>query len=97
MNKLVLAAALILTATAAASAQQGYIGSAIADVYRNPASGCGYGLGYSGPGCPNTSYYSDERYGYYRYGPGYDYRQGIGRDEPKQAPRSARSPASPTQ
>ena len=50
------AAVLVLAASPAAWAQQGFNGSVIGNVYRDPASGCGYGFGYSGPGCPYGGY-----------------------------------------
>jgi hypothetical protein len=50
------AAVLILAAPPLAWAQQGFNGSVISNTYRNPASGCGYGFGYSGPGCPYSGY-----------------------------------------
>jgi hypothetical protein len=40
------AAVLVLAASPAAWAQENFAVSAIGNVYRNPASGCGYGLGY---------------------------------------------------
>jgi hypothetical protein len=67
------AAVLVLAASPAAWAQQPAYsyGSAMGRVYRNPASGCGYGLGYSGPGCPYGGYVcSAPGSCYYRAGPG---------------------------
>ena len=64
-------AMLALAAPAAAWAQQGFNGSVIGNVYRDPASGCGYGFGYSGPGCPYGGYVcSASGSCYYRAGPG---------------------------
>jgi hypothetical protein len=61
---------LVLAASPAAWAQTG-IGSGISKVYRNPASGCGYGIGYLGPGCPYGGYVCSESGScYYRFGPG---------------------------
>jgi hypothetical protein len=62
-----------LAASPVARAQQPIYsyGSAIGYAYRNPASGCGYGLGYSGPGCPYGGYVcSAPGSCYYRAGPG---------------------------
>ena len=39
------AALLVLAVSPAAWAQQGFNGSVIGNVYRDPASGCGYGFG----------------------------------------------------
>jgi hypothetical protein len=67
------AVALVLAASPAAKAQQPVYssGSAMGYVYRNPASGCGYGAGYSGPGCPHGGYVcSAPGSCYYRAGPG---------------------------
>jgi len=65
------AAVLVLAAAPAAWAQQGFNGSVIDNVYRNAASGCGYGAGYSGPGCPYGGYVcSAPGSCYYRFGPG---------------------------
>jgi hypothetical protein len=64
MRKLILAAALILAATSAALAQFNP-GTVVGNVLQNPASGCGYGYGYFGPGC-----------GYDFYAPGYRYSVG---------------------
>jgi hypothetical protein len=59
MKKVILVAALVLTATSGGSAQEFNPGTVVGNVLQNPASGCGYGFGYSGPGC-----------GYYGYPPG---------------------------
>ena len=65
------AAVLFLAASPAAWAQQGFNGSVVGNVYKNAASGCGYGLGYSGPGCPYGGYVcSAPGSCYYRAGPG---------------------------
>ena len=65
------AAVFVLAASPAAWAQQGFNGSVIGNTYLNPASGCGYGFGYSGPGCPYGGYVcSASGYCYYRAGPG---------------------------
>jgi hypothetical protein len=65
------AAVFVLAASPAAWAQENFAVSAIGNVYRNPASGCGYGLGYSGPGCPYGGYVcSASGSCYYRFGPG---------------------------
>jgi hypothetical protein len=67
------AAVLIRAASPAVWAQQPVYsyGSVIGNVYRNPASGCGYGLGYSGPGCPDGGYVcSASGSCYYRFRPG---------------------------
>jgi hypothetical protein len=65
------AAVLVLAASPAAWAQQGFNGSVIGNTYQNPASGCGYGYGYSGPGCPYGGYVcSASGSCYYRAGPG---------------------------
>ena len=65
------AAVLVLAASPAAWAQENFAVSAIGNVYRNPASGCGYGLGYSGPGCPYGGYVCTAPGScYYRFGPG---------------------------
>jgi hypothetical protein len=65
------AAVFVLAASPAAWAQENFAASAIGNVYRNPASGCGYGLGYSGPGCPYGGYVcSASGSCYYRFGPG---------------------------
>jgi hypothetical protein len=66
-------AVFVLASSPTAWAQQPVYsyGSAIGNVYRNPASGCGYGLGYSGPGCPDSGYVcSASGSCYYRFGPG---------------------------
>jgi len=64
------AAVLFVAAAPAAWAQQGFNGSVIDNVYRNAASGCGYGAGYSGPGCPYGGYVcSSPGSCYYRAGP----------------------------
>jgi hypothetical protein len=64
------AAVLVLAASSVAWAQ-GYNGSVIGNVYQKPASGCGYGLGYVGPGCPYGAYVcSAPGFCYYRAGPG---------------------------
>jgi hypothetical protein len=53
----------------ATRAQDSFNPSVIANVYQNPASGCGYGLGYSGPGCPYGGYVcTPSGYCYYRAG-----------------------------
>ena len=94
MNKVILVAALILAATSAAWAQQDYNGAVIGDVMRNPASGCGYGIGYSGPGCPTGGYYSDGAgHSYYRYGTNNEPQQAVG--APKPAPHAAHSRSQP--
>jgi hypothetical protein len=60
MHKLVLGAALVLTATSASWAQSGFNpGTVVSNVYQNPASGCGCGYGHGC--CPPQSYYP---YGY---------------------------------
>jgi hypothetical protein len=59
MKKVILVTALVLTATSGALAQEVNPGTVVGNVLQNPASGCGYGFGYSGPGC-----------GYYGYPPG---------------------------
>jgi hypothetical protein len=65
------AVVLFVAAAPAAWAQQGFNGSVIDNVYRNAASGCGYGAGYSGPGCPYGGYVcSSPGSCYYRAGPG---------------------------
>jgi hypothetical protein len=65
------AAVLVLATSPAAWAQENFAASIIGNVYRNPASGCGYGLGYSGPGCPYGGYVcSASGSCYYRFGPG---------------------------
>jgi hypothetical protein len=65
------AAVFVLAASPAAWAQEYFAASAIGNVYRDPASGCGYGLGYSGPGCPYGGYVcSASGSCYYRFGPG---------------------------
>jgi hypothetical protein len=64
------AAVLVFAATPVAWAQQGFNGSVIGNVYQKPASGCGYGLGYLGPGCPYGGYVcSAPGSCYYRAGP----------------------------
>jgi hypothetical protein len=95
MNKPILVVALIVAATSAAWAQEDYNGAVIGDVLRNPASGCGYGIGYSGPGCPVGGYYTDgSGHTYYRFGPGNDFPQPAGQGTAKRAPRSARARSS---
>jgi len=86
------AAATLLAATLSTFAQQGFNGSAIGNVLQNPASGCGYGFGYSGPGCPHTAAYcSAAGHCYYRYGPrGSDWS---GEAMPARAPRASAAPA----
>jgi len=70
-----LAAALALALVSSALADQGYNGSLISNVYQNPASGCGYGFGYVGPGCPYGGYYcSSPGHCVYRAGPNSDGR-----------------------
>jgi hypothetical protein len=77
------AAVLVLAMSPVAWAQQGFNGSVIGNVYRNPASGCGYGFGYLGPGCPYGGYVcSAPGHCYYRAGPG----NGSG-DHDNEAPR----------
>jgi hypothetical protein len=71
MNKIILAAAVVLSSAAAAFAQTFDL-TVMQNVYSNPASGCGYGFGYSGPGCPVGGYYcSATGYCYYRFAPTY--------------------------
>ncbi len=65
------AAVLVLAASPAAWAQENFDATVIGNVYQNPASGCGYGIGYSGPGCPYGGYVcSAPGSCYYRFGPG---------------------------
>jgi hypothetical protein len=67
------AVVLVLAASPAVRAQQPAYsqGVAMGKVYRDPASGCGYGYGYSGPGCPYGGYVCTAPGScYYRAGPG---------------------------
>jgi hypothetical protein len=60
MRKLILAAALVLTATPAALAgETGFNpGTVVSNVYQNPAAGYGYGIGYGfGYPAPGDAYW----------------------------------------
>jgi hypothetical protein len=58
MKTIILATAAILAvATAALADGGGFDGSVISRTYQKPGSGCGYGAGYYGPGCPYSGYY----------------------------------------
>lgn len=53
--KIAVAAGLVLTATSVSLAQDFNPGTVVGNVLQNPASGCGYGFGYTGPDCGGPS------------------------------------------
>jgi hypothetical protein len=75
MKRVFVVAAWVFGAAPAAQAQTFDL-TVMQNVYSDPASGCGYGFGYSGPGCPAGGYYCTARgYCYYRFAPTYRFGQ----------------------
>jgi hypothetical protein len=70
--KMTIFAAVFVLGSAPVAFAQTFDLTVMQNVYSNPASGCGYGFGYSGPGCPAAGYYcSATGYCYYRFAPTY--------------------------
>ena len=66
MGKLVLAGVLVLAAMGFSRAQDFNPGTVVGNVFQNPASGCGCGVGHGC--CPPQSYYPDNSARAYPYG-----------------------------
>jgi hypothetical protein len=56
MKTVILVASFVLAATSGGMTQEFNPGTVVGNVLQNPASGCGYGVGYSGPGCGYNGY-----------------------------------------